>query len=80
MFTGIRYYKSNLVQPYTNLCGFYTSPPAGKDLNNLVICANNGSIAAFITKHFPQPYSIENGKAFIAFAFKDIPLHIFAMS
>jgi RimJ/RimL family protein N-acetyltransferase len=49
------------------------------DLESLVENANNPSIAKFMTDGFPHPYSAENGKAFIAFATKDDPVHIFAI-
>lgn len=49
------------------------------DLESLVENANNPSIAKFMTDGFPHPYTTENGKAFIAFATKDNPVHIFAI-
>jgi RimJ/RimL family protein N-acetyltransferase len=49
------------------------------DLESLVENANNPSIAKFMTDGFPHPYSAEIGKAFIAFATKDDPVHIFAI-
>ena len=49
------------------------------DLESLVYFANNKEIAKFMNDQFPHPYTIENGKAFIAFATKDSPVHIFAI-
>jgi ribosomal-protein-alanine N-acetyltransferase len=49
------------------------------DLESLVRYANNPNIAKFLTDAFPHPYTIENGKAFIEFANKDNPIHIFAI-
>src|ERR1041384_1378029 len=49
------------------------------DLESLVQHANNLNVARFMTDGFPHPYSAENGRAFIAFATKDIPVHIFAI-
>lgn len=49
------------------------------DLDNLVRYANNWNIAKNMTDKFHFPYSIENGRAFIEFATKDDPIHIFAI-
>jgi RimJ/RimL family protein N-acetyltransferase len=49
------------------------------DLESLVHHANNPKIARFMTDGFPHPYSSENGKAFIEFATKAEPVHIFAI-
>ena len=49
------------------------------DLESLVRYANNPDIAKFMNDGFPHPYTEENGKAFIAFATKDDPIHIFAI-
>jgi [ribosomal protein S5]-alanine N-acetyltransferase len=49
------------------------------DLDNLVYHANNSRIAQFMTDGFPNPYLPENGKAFIEFANKGNPIHIFAI-
>lgn len=49
------------------------------DLDNLVRYANNPAIAANMTNAFPHPYTLENGTAFIAFANKDNPVHLFAI-
>ena len=49
------------------------------DLDCLVRNANNFNIAKFMTNEFPHPYTNENGKAFIEFATKDNPIHIFAI-
>jgi [ribosomal protein S5]-alanine N-acetyltransferase len=52
---------------------------APDDLDSLVEHANNYNIAKFLTDAFPHPYTAENGKAFIEFATKDQPVHIFAI-
>lgn len=49
------------------------------DLEDLVTFANNVDIARFMTDAFPHPYSKESGIAFIEFANKDYPVHIFAI-
>ncbi len=49
------------------------------DLPSLVKYANNFNIANNLTDKFPHPYSEENGKAFIDFATKDDPIHIFCI-
>lgn len=49
------------------------------DLSSLVKYANNFEIAKNLTDQFPHPYKEENGKAFIEFATKDFPIHIFAI-
>ena len=49
------------------------------DLNSLVKYANNWNIAKNMTDKFPFPYSEEDGRAFIAFANSDEPIHIFAI-
>lgn len=49
------------------------------DLDNLVKYANNWNIAKYMTDQFPYPYSEKDGKAFIAMATKDDPIHIFAI-
>lgn len=41
--------------------------------------ANNWNIAKNMTDKVPFPYSESNGKAFIEFATKDDPIHIFAI-
>ena len=58
---------------------FHLRPWASTDLDSLVRHANNSDIAKFMTDGFPHPYTEENGKAFIAFATKDDPIHIFAI-
>jgi RimJ/RimL family protein N-acetyltransferase len=58
---------------------FILRPWNEADLESLVENANNLSIAKFMTDGFPHPYAAENGKAFIAFATKDDPVHIFAI-
>lgn len=49
------------------------------DIDSLVKYANNPNIAKFMTDAFPHPYTIDSGKAFIAFATKDTPNRIFAI-
>ena len=49
------------------------------DLNSLVKYANNPLIAANLTDKFPYPYTVEKGKAFIAFASQHDTHHIFAI-
>lgn len=49
------------------------------DLDNLVKYANNWNIAKNMTNKFPYPYTESDGKAFITFALKDNPIHIFAI-
>ncbi|MHB1278677.1 MAG: GNAT family N-acetyltransferase [Bacteroidia bacterium] len=49
------------------------------DLNALVRYANNRNIAKNMTDKFPFPYSESDGRAFIEFATKDDPIHIFAI-
>ena len=58
---------------------FHLRPWAPTDLETLVRHANNPDIAKFMMDGFPYPYSEENGRAFIAFATKDDPIHIFAI-
>ncbi len=58
---------------------FILRPWSISDLDHLVLYANNASIAKFMNDSFPHPYSAENGKAFIEFANKDNPIHIFAI-
>ncbi|MEO6131348.1 MAG: GNAT family protein [Saprospiraceae bacterium] len=49
------------------------------DLESLVNYANNWEIAKNMTDKFPFPYTESNGKAFIEFASKVDPIHIFAI-
>lgn len=49
------------------------------DLDSLVKYANNWNIAKNLTDKFPFPYSENCGRAFIEFATKDDPIHIFAI-
>ena len=58
---------------------FQLRPWASTDLVSLVRYANNPNIAKFMMDGFPHPYTEDNGKAFIAFATKDDPIHIFAI-
>lgn len=50
-----------------------------EDLKSLVKYANNYNISKNMTDQFPYPYGVENGRAFIEFATKDIPIHISAI-
>lgn len=50
-----------------------------EDLKSLVKYANNYNISKNMTDQFPYPYGVENGRAFIEFVAKDIPIHIFAI-
>ena len=58
---------------------FTLRPFNANDLTSLVQYANNRNIARFMTDQFPHPYTEEKGIAFISFATKDSPLHIFAI-
>lgn len=58
---------------------FKLRPWTINDLDSLVENANNSKIAKFMTDGFPHPYTRENGKAFIEFATKNNPIHIFAI-
>lgn len=49
------------------------------DLDSLCKYANNINISIFMTDTFPHPYESATGKAFIEFATKDNPIHIFAI-
>jgi [ribosomal protein S5]-alanine N-acetyltransferase len=68
-----------LDRSYLNIMEFTIRPWREQDLESLVENANNPTIAKFMTDGFPYPYTHENGKAFIAFATKDDPIHIFAI-
>jgi len=58
---------------------FNLRPWTIKDLDSLVHYANNKNIARYMTDGFHHPYTVETGKAFIEFATKDNPIHIFAI-
>lgn len=58
---------------------FTLRPWTPNDLKSLVKYANNYNISKNMTDQFPHPYGVENGKAFIDFATKDSPIHIFAI-
>ena len=58
---------------------FKLRPWIKEDLQNLVRHANNWNIARNLTDQFPFPYTEEHGKAFIEFASKGDPIHIFAI-
>lgn len=58
---------------------FILRPWTADDLGSLVQNANDPDIARFLTDGFPHPYTEANGKAFIEFAMKGNPTHIFAL-
>ena len=58
---------------------FVLRPWTIDDLDSLVKYANNFKIAKNMTDQFPHPYTIDDGKAFIEYAAKDDPIHIFAI-
>lgn len=49
------------------------------DLPSLLKYANNAKIAGNMTDKFPHPYTETHGRAFIGFATRDEPIHIFAI-
>lgn len=58
---------------------FKIRPWEMSDIDSLVKYANNWNVAKNMTDKFPHPYTENNGKAFIEFATKDFPLHLFAI-
>jgi RimJ/RimL family protein N-acetyltransferase len=58
---------------------FTLRPWNDNDLDSLVKYANNLSISKNMTNKFPHPYTIESGKAFIAFTKQHLPVHVFAI-
>ncbi len=58
---------------------FKLRPWTISDLSSLVKYANNWNVAKNLTDKFPFPYSESNGQAFIEFATKGNPIHIFAI-
>jgi len=58
---------------------FKLRPWSKDDLASLVRCANDADIAKNMTDAFPHPYTEEKGKAFIEYATKADPVHIFAI-
>ena len=58
---------------------FKLRPWTLEDLNSLVKYANNWNIAKNLTDKFPFPYKMSDGQAFIEYATKDDPIHIFAI-
>lgn len=58
---------------------FTLRPWKPSDIDSLVKYANNINIAKFMVDKFPHPYTREAGEAFIAFATKDDPIHLFAI-
>lgn len=58
---------------------FRLRPWKKEDLSSLVKYADNRSIAQNMTDMFPHPYSEADGLAFIEFAARSAPAHIFAV-
>lgn len=58
---------------------FKLRPWSISDLDSLVMYANNWNIAKNLTDKFPFPYCETSGRAFIEFATKDAPIHVFAI-
>ena len=58
---------------------FILRPWKASDINSLIKYANNWNIAKNLTNQFPHPYTIQDGKAFIEYATKDEPIHLFAI-
>jgi [ribosomal protein S5]-alanine N-acetyltransferase len=58
---------------------FKLRPWTINDLDQLVEFANNKKIAKNMTDQFPHPYTPEKGKAFIEYAMKGDPIHIFTI-
>lgn len=50
-----------------------------EDIISLATYANNYNISKFLRDVFPYPYTIEDAKAFIEFASKEIPVNNFAI-
>lgn len=71
--------NSTLFEEYQMKTEVQIRPWKNDDLKDLVHFANNWNIAKNLTDKFPFPYSEANGKAFIEFATKDDPIHIFAI-
>ncbi len=49
------------------------------DINSLVKYANNRNIAKWLTNGFPHPYTLEDGKAYLAMIANDNPTKVFAI-
>jgi len=58
---------------------FLLRPWTVNDLESLVSFANNYEIAKNMNDQFPHPYTVEDGKAFIAMASKTAPYNILAI-
>lgn len=58
---------------------FELRPWKMSDIDSLVCYANNWNIAKNMTDKFAFPYTTDNARAFIEFATKDNPIHIFAI-
>ncbi len=58
---------------------FILRPWTIEDLDSLVKYANNYKIAKNLTNRYPYPYAIDNGKAFIESATREVPANIFAI-
>ncbi|WP_237144888.1 hypothetical protein [Pontibacter pamirensis] len=58
---------------------FSLRPWVSDDVESLVKYSNNYNVAKNMSDVFPYPYSLEDGKSFIAFATKDSPPNIMAI-
>jgi RimJ/RimL family protein N-acetyltransferase len=58
---------------------FTLRPWNEKDIDSLVLHANNFNVARFMTDKFPHPYGVENAVAFIGFATSHEPVLLFAI-
>ena len=52
---------------------------AEEDLSDLVRYANNRNVSRWLTDAFPYPYTVDDGRAFIASVASDDPLKVFAI-
>ncbi len=66
-------------EPIKFIMDFKLRPWTMNDASSLPQYANNFKIARFMTDQFPHPYTADNAKAFIEFATRDHPIHIFAI-
>jgi [ribosomal protein S5]-alanine N-acetyltransferase len=64
---------------FINDMDFKLRPFKPTDAKSLVKYANNWNVAKFLTDKFPYPYTAKDAKAFILFAIKDKPVHLFAI-
>ena len=58
---------------------FTLRPWSYNDVDSLLQYANNYHIARYMADQFPHPYTLENAKAFIAFATRSLPYNILAI-